>query len=252
MEAIGKVDIGKKRSSNDDSIFVCNTPIGKLPNLYIVADGMGGHRAGGVASKLAIESFYDYIVNHSDANLKTREDITRILKLGIMHANHVIYNESINNEECKGMGTTFTAATVINDVLYLAHVGDTRLYLLNQSGIFQATTDHSLVQEMVDEGHISKEEAREHPQRNIITRAVGTYEKVKVDTLLYDVKMVEYMIICSDGLTDMLDDETIHSIVYNDYGNIENIVDNLIQEANIKGGLDNTAVILGKKYEVSQ
>ena len=252
VRAIGKVDIGKKRKKNEDVIFVSNTSIGILSNLYIVADGMGGHKEGGTASKLAIDCFCDYIVNHDDASIKTREDVIRLLKMGIMHANHMIYEKAMSDELYKGMGTTFTAATIIDDILYLAHVGDTRLYLINRNSIFQATTDHSLVQEMLEQGYISKDEIKEHPQRHIITRAVGTYEKVKIDTLMYDMGKVEYIVLCSDGLTSMVSDSVIHKIVYDYEEDIEKIVDGLMYEANQQGGLDNIAVVIAKKYEVNK
>ncbi len=250
--AIGKVDIGKKRKKNEDGLFILNTSIGALPNLYIVADGMGGHKGGGTASKLAIECFCSYIEEHETLEMKTREDIIRLLKMGILHANHMIYEQAMQDENYKGMGTTFTVATVIGDVLYLAHVGDTRLYLINRNSIFQATTDHSLVQEMLTQGYISENELKEHPQRHIITRAVGTYEKVKIDTLMYDMNKVEYIILCSDGLTSMITDSVIHKIVYDYEEDLEKIVDSLIQEANEQGGLDNIAVVIAKKYEVSE
>ncbi|PHV71805.1 serine/threonine protein phosphatase [Sporanaerobium hydrogeniformans] len=250
MIAVGKVDIGRKRKQNEDALFVSSTPIGSLPNLYIVADGMGGHRAGGTASRLAIESFLEYIQEHTSANIQTREDVLRLLKMGILHANHIIFKQASTHEECKGMGTTFTVATIIEEILYLAHVGDTRLYLVNEKSIYQATTDHSLVQEMVENGYISQSEISEHPQRHIITRAVGTYEKVKVDTLMYDMDRVEYILLCSDGLTTMLTDAVIHQIVYAHQSDLGEIVDQLINEANEQGGSDNIAVIIAKKYEV--
>ena len=252
MYAIGKVDIGKKRTRNEDSIFVSNDPVGILPNLYIVADGMGGHKAGGVASQLAIQSFCDYIKSHEHIDIRTREDVTILLKLGIRHANHTIFEMSRTDESYQGMGTTLTIATVIDDVVYLAHVGDTRLYLINDRSIFQVTTDHSLVQEMLEQGFISENEIKMHPQRHIITRAVGTYAKVKVDTLIYDLSKVKYITLCSDGLTSMLSNEEMHQIIKDQGSNLEEMIDKLIEKANEKGGLDNIAVVIVKKQEVNQ
>lgn len=252
MYAIGKVDIGKKRSRNEDNIFISNSPIGILPNLLIVADGMGGHKSGGVASSLAIHSFCDYIRSHKNVEIRTREDVTILLKLGIRHANHVVFEKSKTDEAYAGMGTTLTVATVIEDIVYLAHVGDTRLYLMNDKSIFQATTDHSLVQEMLAQGYIEENEIKAHPQRHIITRAVGTYAKVKVDTLIYDLSKVRYILLCSDGLTAMLSDKEIHEIVKSGEGDLEQVVDQLIEAANEKGGLDNIAVVIAKKQEVNK
>ena len=251
MYAIGKVDIGKKRTRNEDSIFVSNEPIGILPNLYIVADGMGGHKAGGVASKLAIQAFCEYIKSHEHIDVRTREDVTILLKLAIRHANHEIYEMSKTDEAYQGMGTTLTVATVIDDIVYLAHVGDTRLYLINDRSFFQATTDHSLVQEMLEQGFISENEIKMHPQRHIITRAVGTYAKVKVDTLIYDLSKVKYILLCSDGLTSMLTNAEMHSIVKDHDGNVEEMIEKMIELANEKGGLDNIAVVIVKKQEVN-
>ena len=252
MYAIGKVDIGKKRTRNEDSIFVSNSPVGILPNLLIVADGMGGHKAGGVASELAITAFCEYIESHEHIDISTREDVTILLKLGIRHANHTIYEKAKTEEAYVGMGTTLTVATVIEDIVYLAHVGDTRLYLINDRSIFQATTDHSLVQEMLDQGYISENEIKVHPQRHIITRAVGTYAKVKVDTLIYDLSKVKYLLLCSDGLTSMLTNEEIHEIIKAYDGHTEEAIDKLIEAANAKGGVDNIAVVIAKKQEVNQ
>lgn len=252
MYAIGKVNIGKKRTRNEDSIFVSNSPVGILPNLFIVADGMGGHKAGGVASELAITAFCEYIRSHEHVDIRTREDVTILLKLGIRHANHEIYEKAKTDEAYAGMGTTFTVATVIENIVYLAHVGDTRLYLINDKSIFQATTDHSLVQEMLEQGYISENEMSEHPQRHIITRAVGTYAKVKVDTLIYDLSKVKYLLLCSDGLTSMLTNEEIHEIIKTRNESLEQIVDGLIEAANVKGGIDNIAVVIAKKQEVNQ
>ncbi len=244
MQAIGKIDIGRKRARNEDAIFVSNTPVGILPNLFIVADGMGGHKAGGIASQLAISSFCEYIETHKHIEMKTREDITILLKLGIRHANHMIYEKAQEDEAFLGMGTTMTVATTIDDIVYLAHVGDTRLYLINQASIYQATTDHSLVQEMLDQGYISENETKEHPQRHIITRAVGTYAKVKIDTFMFSLSNVDYLLLCSDGLTSMLTNNEIHEKVLAGGESVEHIVDSLIELANEKGGMDNIAVII--------
>ncbi len=247
MKGIGKVDIGKKRGRNEDAIFVSNTPVGILPNLYIVADGMGGHKAGGLASNLAIEVFCQYIEEHKYVEVKTREDISILLKLAIRTANTAIYEKAKEKEEYTGMGTTMTVATVVDNIVYIAHVGDTRLYLMNRISIFQATTDHSLVQEMLEQGYISESETKEHPQRHIITRAIGTYAKVKIDTVMYDLKNVECMLLCSDGLTGMLNNEQIHERVFKGKDTPEEIVDTLIGDSNLNGGVDNISVIIVKK-----
>lgn len=250
MIAVGRIDIGKKRVRNEDCVLVCNSPIGPLPNLYIVADGMGGHKAGAVASKLAIEAFSAYLEAHKKVSIQDSESILRLLKAGVAHANYVIYKRSIDNPALQGMGTTLTLCTVLGEKVYIAHVGDTRLYGLSPHAIFQMTTDHSWVQEMLDQGHISKSEIQEHPKRNVITRAVGTYETIKVDTFIYELEDMEYLLLCSDGLTSMMIDKEIHTVVYRHRAGLKEIVESLIEVANEKGGLDNIAVIIGKICEV--
>lgn len=251
MIAIGKVDIGKKRKRNEDSVFVSNTPIGVLPNLYIVADGMGGHKGGAIASKLAIDAFCAYIEAHKKIKIHTEDELLMLLKRGMQHANHVIFTKSHENPEWQGMGTTITLCTVVQHCAYVAHVGDTRFYALNRDGMEQITVDHSLVQEMHDQGYISKSDMKEHPQRHVITRAVGTYEQVKIDTLKHSLEDVEYILLCSDGLTTMVRDEMIHRVVYTK-GQLEESLDELIAYANREGGVDNIAVIIAKQGEVNR
>ncbi len=250
MIALGKIDIGKVRKKNEDSIFVSNTRIGPLSNLYVVADGMGGHNAGAVASKLAVEEFCNYLKSHEDANIDKEEEILLFMKTSMLHANHMVYQYSIEDINLQGMGTTFSACSSINNKLYIVHVGDTRIYLVNKDGIKQATTDHSLVQEMLSKGYISSSEVKGHPQRNMITRAIGTYDKVKIDTFMYDLEEVEYVLLCSDGLTSMISDEEIYQIIYSKEGLLEEIANELIWHANSRGGKDNIAVVIGMNKEV--
>lgn len=247
MYAIGKVDIGKKRSRNEDSIYISNHTIGSLPNLLIVADGMGGHKAGSVASEQAIEAFCDYIREHEIRENHNETELTLLLKFAVRHANDIVFEKSAENEAYAGMGTTFTVATILNNRIYVAHVGDTRLYLISNEKITQATIDHSLVQEMVEQGVIQKGDMQIHPQRHIITRAVGTYKKVKVDTLVYDLDDIKYILLCSDGLTSMLTNEEIYNIIKTNEHNMDEMVDCLLNAANEKGGLDNIAVIIAQK-----
>lgn len=247
MFAVGKIDIGKKRKQNEDHIYISNDKIGSLPNVLIVADGMGGHKAGSIASEQAIEAFCHYIRTHEIRENHNEMEIALLLKFAVRYANDKVFEQATNNESCSGMGTTFTVATVIKDRIYIAHVGDTRLYLINDEKITQVTVDHSLVQEMVEQGVIEEQDMMDHPQRHIITRAVGTYKKVKIDTLVYDLKDVNYILLCSDGLTSMLNNDEIHAIIQINHDNTKNIVDCLVNTANDKGGLDNIAVIIAQK-----
>ena len=249
MIAIGKTDIGKKRTSNEDAFFVSTNPRGPLPNMYIVADGMGGHKAGDYASNSAIRYLCEFIDDHSSVTLGSGDDIAQFLKRAVNHANYQVFKQSSSKPEYHGMGTTLTILTIVNDILYTAHVGDSRLYIVNDELIRQVTKDHSLVQEMVAKGYISNSEAKKHPKRHVITRAVGTYEKVKVDIFSSDLDNVKYIFLCSDGVTTMLSDGEIHSIIIGD-DTLEQKVDELIMFANERGGIDNITVILAVNDKV--
>ncbi len=250
MVVAGRVDIGRKRACNQDKIFVSNKKIGSLPNLFVVADGVGGDNSGEVASELAIESFCGYIREHEGADLSTPEFIANLLTRAISHANYVVFEKSKQDTKCKGMGTTFTVATIIEEHIYISHVGDTRVYVMNAKQIIQLTTDHSLVQEMFESGILTQEEVFNHPMGHYITRAVGTAHKIKVDNIMCELKHVEYMLLCSDGLTSTMEENEIRDIVYGEKAPLDKLVSSLIDEANNRGGPDNIAVILAKKCEV--
>ena len=243
MIAIGKTDIGKKRICNEDAFFVSTESYGPLPNVCIVADGMGGHKAGCYASHSAIACISDFMKDHQALKLESGDDVTQFLKRSINHANYFLFQKAANNPEYSGMGTTLTISTVVGDQLYTAHVGDSRLYTISQEEIHQVTRDHSLVQEMVSEGLITNVEAKQHPKRHIITRAVGTYEKVKVDTYHSSLDGVQYIFLCSDGVTTMLTDREIYEIIIGD-GELDEKLDSLVSFANERGGRDNITVVL--------
>lgn len=241
--AVGKIDMGKKRSRNEDAFFVSTQAYGPLPNVYIVADGMGGHKGGAYASNAAIEFLCDFLKDHADMRLGSTDDTTLFLKSAVMHANYQLFQKSKMDPAFEGMGTTLTMCTIIGEVLYVAHVGDSRLYTVNEEVMCQITKDHSLVQEMITKGYISDQEASGHPQRHIITRAVGTYEKIQVDTYTTLLDGVTYIFLCSDGITTMLSDDEIHAIIISE-NDLESKVDDLIDFANERGGEDNITVIL--------
>ncbi len=243
MIAIGKTDIGKKRTANEDAFFVSTQAYGPLPNVYIVADGMGGHKAGCYASHSAIEFICDFIEDHKELKVKSGDDISLFLKRSISHANYLLFQRASSNPDYSGMGTTVTISTVVGDQLYTAHVGDSRLYTVSHDEIHQVTKDHSLVQEMVTEGFITDLEAKKHPKRHIITRAVGTYEKVKVDTYRSSLGGMQYVFLCSDGVTTMLSDKEIHEIIIGEEG-LEEKLERLINFSNERGGIDNITVVL--------
>lgn len=236
LKAYSVTDIGKSRKMNQDYIFVSEKPLGKLPNLFIVADGMGGHKAGDYASKYAVETVAEE-VSHS-----LSENPVAVLRAAIDTANERIRRKARENIEMSGMGTTMVAATCQDRMLTVANVGDSRLYVVNR-GIRQITRDHSLVEEMVRMGSLDRAEARKHPNKNIITRAVGADEEVVPDFFTLELEAGDTVLMCSDGLTNMLEDAEICAIL-NTQEELDAKAAALVEKANNNGGKDNIAVIL--------
>lgn len=238
MTGVGITDTGLVRVNNEDSIFVSNTQVSMLPNLYIVADGMGGHKAGNIASSYSIKFFCEYINNCYD------NEILDIIVSAVKYSNDKVYSMSLDNDDYYNMGTTFLAAVINDSKLYIAHVGDCRLYIIRNEKIYQITTDHTYVMEMVKAGEITYDEAKIHPKRNIITRALGIEIGITVDGLINDVLEGDIILICSDGLSNMLTDNEILQIVNNSETEIPQKSKELINTANNNGGRDNISVIV--------
>ncbi|MBR3645514.1 MAG: Stp1/IreP family PP2C-type Ser/Thr phosphatase [Lachnospiraceae bacterium] len=236
MIAFGTTDIGQKRTINQDSIFVSETSIGKLPNLFIVADGMGGHKAGDVASRTSVETFVDF-VSHTEMS-----DPVSIIDAAIKQANDKVFELASSNPDYVGMGTTFVVASVIEDKVYIANVGDSRLYLINND-IVQITRDHSLVEEMVSIGELARTEARTHLKKNIITRAVGVEQNVVADIFQIDIQDGDKLLLCSDGLSNMVEDYDIKRVVTGGRSVKESVLQ-LVDMANANGGKDNISAVL--------
>ncbi len=237
MKAYAITDIGRKRTLNQDYAYMSMEPVGKLPNLFVVADGMGGHNGGGYASRMAVETIL------SDLAVTQEEEAADMLIHAIRKANDSIKKAASEDARLAGMGTTVVAAVCTGKTLVVANVGDSRLYTVNDKEIRQITQDHSLVEEMVRFGGISKEQARKHPDKNIITRAVGVETDLKVDCFLVPLEEEDRVLLCSDGLTNMLEDEEIRSMILSD-GTVEQRVCALVAAANENGGKDNIAVII--------
>lgn len=237
MKVYSMTDIGKKRELNEDYIYTSVLPVGGLSNLFIVADGMGGHNAGDYASAHAVKTFVETAKESGQD-----ENTESILKNAMEKANTFIHKASLEDKKLSGMGTTMVVATCQGDRVTIANVGDSRLYVINDT-IRQITKDHSLVEEMVSLGGIDKEAARNHPDKNIITRAVGVKPCVEVDFFALTVVEADKLLLCSDGLTNMLRDEEICEIVQKNE-EPEQAVKALIEAANYNGGRDNIAVIL--------
>jgi len=237
MKAYGMTDIGKNRVVNQDNIYVSTTPVGNLPNLFVVADGMGGHRAGDYASRYATDAVVESITNNAET------DIKKIITKAVEDANSLVFKKSEEKEDFRGMGTTLVIAAISGDELTVANVGDSRLYLIEGSIIKQLTQDHSLVAEMVRMGQIDEQEARRRPDKNIITRAIGISDVIHADFFKSKVKDNEYVLLCSDGLSNMLEDSEMLSAVTGS-DPIEKKTSMLIDLANQKGGKDNISVII--------
>ncbi len=237
MEVCYKSDVGVQRSQNQDSVYVSTEPVGKLPNLLIVADGMGGHKAGDFASRYSIEKMIECIEEGIYDNKLL------IVNDAIRQVNRMVYAKSVDYEEYKGMGTTLTMAFVEEDrMMYVFHIGDSRLYLCNER-LRQITQDHSYVEEMCRKGVITRGSEEYYSKKNIITRALGGNDFVVADIFEEQLQPGEIIMLCSDGLTNMVDDETIHSILHTS-ASLEEKADSLIELANKNGGQDNISVVL--------
>jgi len=239
LESISITDIGLRRKTNQDFVFVSEEPVGKLPNLFIVADGMGGHNAGDFASKYSVDKF----VNHVKEN--TSDLPISIITEALEATNESIIEKTKHNEELKGTGTTFVVATIFDDQLYVANVGDSRLYIIDDE-IKQITKDHSLVQEMIEKGKIDQDDVSSHPNKNVITRAIGASKRIVADFFEVNLQKGNIVLMCSDGLTNMLDDEEIMNIVVNNSNRLDVAIQSLIDRANEQGGKDNISIIIVK------
>lgn len=241
LKAFSVTDVGKHREINEDYVYTSEEPVGGLPNLFIVADGMGGHNAGDYASSHAVMRFTEEVANSQPDCL-----IEDVLIDAVSQANTCIYQTSLKDATLCGMGTTLVAASCKDNCLRVVNVGDSRLYLINQE-ITQVTKDHSLVEEMVSLGGMDREAARNHPDKNIITRAIGVKPVVKADLFTVRMQQEDKFLLCSDGLTNMVRDEEILQIV-KENESIEAAAQKLIETANEHGGRDNITVVLVEPF----
>lgn len=230
MKAVSRTHIGKVRSSNQDALLVVPGAYG----VYGVADGMGGHKAGDVASRLAVSQL--------EKVLKGKRPTESMLRGGIESANRVIYDAQMQNTDYSGMGTTMTVIWEGKKRVLLGHVGDSRAYFLRDGILEQISQDHSMVAELVRDGLLTPEEARVHPYRNIITRALGASEGVMVDTLQMDKEVGDRYLICSDGLSEYVPDEKMREILTK--MDLEEAADLLLSLALDGGGRDNISLVI--------
>lgn len=236
INAYALTDVGRMRSTNQDYVFCTSKPIGKLPNLYIVADGMGGHQAGDLASRYSVQCFLEHVRGSALDN-----PITIILD-AIKYANNKLIQMAATSENYTGMGTTMVVATIVDNSMYVANVGDSRLYVLDDV-LRQITKDHSLVEEMVSSGTLDREEAKNHKRKNIITRAIGGANDVLADVFEVELTGVSEVLMCSDGLSNMVEDAQIASVL-SSRKEINEKADTLLGMANEYGGRDNISLII--------
>lgn len=240
MKTFSVTDAGVVREMNQDYYFSSDTAVGNLPNLFIVADGMGGHKAGDYASRYTIERVV------ASVSRNTGEEPIAIMREAINKANELLVAESREDESKSGMGTTLVIGTIIGNKLFVANIGDSRLYVVGQN-MRQITRDHSLVDEMVRLGEINADEARVHPDKNIITRAVGTSDHVEADFFEVEITADDTILLCTDGLTNMVRDDEILDIIKK-YDNAQAATMQLVKEANANGGRDNITVMIIKPF----
>lgn len=237
MKTFSMTHVGRRREMNQDYMYTSETAVGNLPNLFLVADGMGGHAAGEYASKFTVEKMVEKIGSSSG------KQPVALIKEAVEEVNALLLAEAEADASKTGMGTTIVAATVIDGRLYAANVGDSRLYVINREQITQITRDHSLVEEMVRLGAMDKEAAKDHPDKNIITRAVGVLPEVAVDFFEIALAEEDTILMCSDGLTNMVEDSEIKRIVLGQRDIVEK-AEKLVETANQNGGRDNITVVL--------
>ena len=240
MKTFSITDVGMVRQVNQDYVFTTGKPLGILQNLFVVADGMGGHQAGDYASKCTVEVMIKEIAKSEG------EDIERVLVKAIKAANREIIKEASGDEHLKGMGTTVVAATVKEQMLYFAFVGVLRLYLFFQ-GLLQIIIYLFFVEEMVRLGGIKPEEAKHHPDKNIITRAIGAKADVDVDFYEHRLKRGDIILMCTDGLSNMVEDEELFHIVQGSRDIVE-AGEMLVEAAKENGGTDNIGVVLFEPF----
>lgn len=240
MLNFGVTDIGKVRKNNQDYYYISEDGF-----INILADGMGGYAGGEVASKLATLSAKEYIEKHFNKNNEyEKQQILDIIKNAMEYANSEVHKKAMQEKELELMGTTLEICLIYKDKMFIGHVGDSRVYRLRQGIIRKLTKDDSYVQKLVEDGTITKEEAQNHPKKNMLVKALGCETDLEVKVFYKKFLLDDVVLICSDGLTNMVSEEKIHNIISN---NIEEAPEKLVNEANNNGGLDNITLIIIKK-----
>ena len=241
IKAYAKSDKGNVRETNEDYFYISNS-LDQI-QLFLLADGMGGYNGGEIASQLAIQTAKNYIENNFKDIEKDRDSIIQLLGSSMEYANMVVYEKAKENPELQGMGTTLEICLIYNNKAYIGHVGDSRIYRVRKQFIRKLTQDHSYVQELVKEGTITKEQAEHHPQKNMLMKALGCNAFVEPDVMVKGFLKDDILIMCSDGLSNMVDQQTIYEMASK---NIEQATKDLVQLAKDRGGYDNITVVIIK------
>lgn len=243
MEVFAKTDKGMVRKINEDFLYIPEKD--DVLNLYIVADGMGGYEGGEVASEKSVNIAKRYIINNYEITFNTDEDILKLVSGSIEYANVRILEEKKDLEEFENMGSTIAIALVIKDRLYISHAGDSRIYRLRKNVFRRLTKDDSYVQKLIDDGTIKEEDSEKHPDKNMITKAIGMSAVVQPSKSVQKLISGDTLLLCTDGLTNYVKDEELKEILQND--EIEDPAEFLVDLANKRGGRDNITVIIVKK-----
>lgn len=240
MEAFAKSDVGKAREMNQDYYYI--SPSESNINLFILADGMGGYSGGEIASRLATISVKNYIESNFENLPKEKDEILKLIKSSMEYANMVVYEKSKEEKELEAMSTTLEVCLIYNNRVYIGHVGDSRIYRMRKDILRKLTTDHSYVEKLVKDGTITKEQAVNHPKKNMLTKALGCTPFVEADVTVKGFIKDDIILICSDGLTNMLQENEIYNIIKENY---KEAPQKLIEKANENGGYDNiTAIVI--------
>lgn len=237
--AYGKTDIGMVREMNQDYYYIASDE--NEIKLYILADGMGGYKGGEIASKLAVTAAQNYIENNIGETSKDKESLLQLVASSVEYANMLVYEKSKTEEELEGMGTTLEVCLIYNNKAYIAHIGDSRIYRIRKEFLRKITKDHSYVQKLLEDGTITKEEAAVHPKKNMLMKALGCNAFVEPDVTIKGFLKGDTLIICSDGLTNMVSQDEIYNITTSKF---EYAPSELIEKANRNGGYDNITVVI--------
>ena len=238
MKGFARTDIGKARDMNQDYYYIPSSE--NDLQIYILADGMGGYNGGEIASKLAVQTVREYLENNFDKIEHTKEEILNMIKKSMENANSVVYEESKKDDNLQGMGTTLDVCFIYNNKIYIGHVGDSRVYLIRKEIARKITKDHSYVQQLVEDKKITREEAEHHPKKNMLLKALGCTSYVEPDIRARNIEKDDIFLMCSDGLTNMVEESKMYEVVEQYKEKAPEILVNLANDA---GGYDNITVI---------